>query len=132
MRFIGLDVHKRVVQVCILDEAGALLDQFRFDLTAESLGKFAQKYLDKDCAVALEATTNTWAVVDILAAVCPRLTVSNPMRTKAIASAKVKTDKVDAQVLAHLLRLDYLPPVWQPDAGTRAERSLASRAKRLV
>jgi transposase len=132
MRFIGLDVHKRVVQVCILDESGVLLELFRFDLTAESLGKFAEKYLDNDCAVALEATTNTWAVVDILAPLCPRLVVSNPMRTKAIASAKVKTDKVDAQVLAHLLRLDYLPPVWQPDASTRAERSLASRRSALT
>jgi hypothetical protein len=41
------------------------------------------------------------------------------MATKAIAKAKVKTDKVDAAVLAHLLRLSYLPEVWQPDHATR-------------
>ena len=132
MRFIGLDVHKRVVQVHMVDAAGVELEKFRFDLDATTLENFAKRYLDDDCAVALEATTNTWAVVDILAPYCARLVVSNPLRTKAIASAKIKTDKVDAEVLAHLLRLDYLPTVWQPDAKTRAERGLASRRSALT
>jgi transposase len=132
MRFIGLDVHKRVVQAHIVDAVGGKLEALRFALTAASLDEFGRRHLDDDCAVALEATTNTWAVVDVLAPYCPRIVVSNPLRTKAIASAKVKTDKVDAEVLAHLLRLDYLPEVWQPDAATRAERSLASRRSALT
>jgi transposase len=132
MRFIGLDVHKRVVRACVLDANGVQLNMLRFELTAETLVSFAQRHLDDDCALVLEATTNTWAVVDALAPFCPRIVVSNPMRTKVIASAKVKTDKVDAEVLAHLLRLDYLPSVWQPDAHTRAERALASRRSALT
>jgi transposase len=132
MRFIGLDVHKRIVQACVVDDTGQRLEMLRFELTAETLVRFAECHLDDSCAVALEATTNTWAVVDILSPFCPRIVVSNPMRTKVIASAKVKTDKVDAQVLAHLLRLDYLPQVWQPDTHTRAERSLASRRSALT
>jgi transposase len=132
MRFIGLDVHKRVVQACILDERGALIAEVRFDLSALSLAQFAERYVDGECAVALEATSNTWAVVDILQPHCRRIVVSNPMRTQAIASAKVKTDKVDARVLAELLRVDYLPDVWQPDRATRAERALASRRSALT
>jgi transposase len=132
MRFVGLDVHKRVVQACILDESGTTLDMLRFELSAETLTQFARRTLGPDCAVALEATTNTWAVVDLLEPHCARVVVSNPMRTKAIATAKIKTDKVDATVLAQLLRVEYLPPVWQPDPGTRAERSLASRRSALT
>jgi transposase len=132
MRYLGLDVHKRVVQACILDAGGRLTDSLRFDLTRESLAEFARRHLDDDCAVALEATTNTWAIVDVLATFCPRVVVSNPMRTKAIASAKVKTDKVDAEVLAQLLRCDFLPTVWTPDAHTRDERALASRRSALA
>ena len=45
----------------------------------------------------------------------PQIVVGNPLKTKAIAEAKIKTDKVDAEVLAQLLRCDYLPAVWQPD-----------------
>ena len=132
MKFVGLDIHKRVVQACILDEAGAQQAMRRFDLSVQSLVKFAEEELGADCAVALEATTNTWAVVDIIEPYCARVVVSNPMRTKAIATAKVKTDKVDALVLAQLLRVEYLPPVWQPDAATREERSLASRRSALT
>ncbi len=54
------------------------------------------------------------------------------MATKAIAKAKVKTDKVDAAVLAHLLRLGYLPEVWQPDDATRDLREWTARRTRLV
>ncbi|WP_145286175.1 IS110 family RNA-guided transposase [Pirellulimonas nuda] len=54
------------------------------------------------------------------------------MKTKAIAEAKVKTDKVDAEVLAQLLRCDYLPSVWVPDDVTRTLRQLTGRRERLV
>jgi transposase len=58
--------------------------------------------------------------------------VSNPLRTKAIAEAKVKTDKVDAEVLAQLLRCEYLPSVWQPDEKTRALRHLTTHRTALI
>jgi transposase len=56
----------------------------------------------------------------------------NPMATKAIAQAKVKTDKVDAHVLAQLLRCDFLPEVWQPDETTRRLREMTGRRSTLV
>jgi transposase len=82
--------------------------------------------------VALEATTNCWAVADVLRPFVARVVVSNPMATKAIAQAKVKTDKVDAHVLAQLLRCDFLPEVWQPDEATRRLRELTGRRSALV
>jgi transposase len=54
------------------------------------------------------------------------------MATKAIAQAKIKTDKVDAEVLAHLLRCDYLPDVWHPDPQTQRMRQLTGRRAALV
>jgi transposase len=85
-----------------------------------------------DDHVALEATTNTWAVVDIVAPYVHRVVVSNPLRTKAIAQAKIKTDKIDAEVLAQLLRCDYLPDVWTPDQGTRRLRQLVTIRTSLI
>jgi transposase len=82
--------------------------------------------------VVLEATTHCWAVVRALEPFAARVAVSNPMATKAIAKAKVKTDKVDAAVLAHLLRLSYLPEVWQPDQTTRDLREWTARRSRIV
>jgi transposase len=132
IRHIGLDVHKRVVEACILDDKGAVVQRFRFALSRESLAKFAQECLRPDDRVVLEATINTWAVVKMLKAFVAEVVVSNPLATKAIASAKVKTDKVDALVLAQLLRLDYLPRVWEPDEATQELRRLTSRHASLV
>ncbi len=130
-RFIGLDVHKKVVEVCAIDEAGKKLFRRRIDCTREVLLAFAEDLTASD-AIALEVTTNAWAVADLLVPFVGRVVVSNPMKTKAIAEAKVKTDKVDAEVLAQLLRCDYLPSVWIPDVATRSLRQLTARRERLV
>jgi transposase len=70
----------------------------------------------------LEASGNTWAIATLLASRAGRVVISNPAKTRAIAEAKVTTDKVDAQILAQLLAADYLPAVWLPDAATNALR----------
>jgi len=71
-------------------------------------------------------------VADVLRPHVARVVVSNPLATKAIAQAKVKTDKVDAKVLAQLLRCGFLPEVWQPDEATRQLRELTYRRSTLV
>lgn len=131
-RFVGLDVHKREITACIVGSRGEVLQTKRFVLTRDRLKHFAEKTLEPTDQVALEATTNCWAVAERLQEHVARVVVSNPMVTKAIAQAKVKTDKVDAQVLAQLLRCDYLPSVWHPDADTQRMRQLTGRRATLV
>ena len=132
IRYVGLDVHKRVVEACFVDQAGKVLHRERFTLNRHSLETFATKVLRPADHAALEVTTNCWAVADALRPHVARVVVSNPMATKAIAQAKVKTDKVDAHVLAQLLRCDFLPEVWQPDEATRRMRELTGRRAALV
>jgi len=132
IRYTGLDVHKRVVQVCMVDHAGQVVYRDRFDLSRHTLQIFATRVLQPTDHVSLEATTNCWALADALNPHVAKLVVSNPMATKAIAQAKVKTDKVDAHVLAQLLRCDFLPEVWQPDEATRRLRELTGRRSALV
>jgi transposase len=132
IRYVGLDVHKRVVEACIVDHAGKVVQRERFALYRSALETFAKCVLRPGDHVALEATTNCWAVADVLRPHVTRVLVSNPMATKAIAQAKVKTDKVDAHVLAQLLRCDFLPEVWQPDEATRRLRELTGRRSALV
>jgi transposase len=61
--------------------------------------------------VALEATGNSDAAPNLLTPIVGRVVVSNPAKTRAIAEVKVKTDKVDARILAQLLAADFVPPV---------------------
>jgi len=58
--------------------------------------------------------------------------IGNPLKTKSIAEAKIKTDKVDAEVLAQLLRCEYLPLVWQPDSPAQVQRALLTHRTSLM
>ena len=127
MRSIGLDVHKRFAEVSILDGKDPPIAQ-RIGTTTNALRAFAGT-LRPDDQLVLEATMNTWAIAELLSGHAARVVVSNPLRTRAIADAKIKTDKVDAQVLAQLLAADFIPEVWVPDEATRRlRRQVAHRA----
>lgn len=80
----------------------------------------------------LEATGNSDAIATLLTLLVARVVVSNPFKTRAIAEAKVKTDKVDARILAQLLAADFLPPVWLPDDRTRSLRRQVMRRAHVV
>ncbi len=132
-RYVGIDLHKHLIVGHVIDAAGKQVDTFRYEsVDAETLSRIGRLRLTKEDQVVLEATTNCWAVVRALEPFVTRVAVSNPMATKAIAKAKVKTDKVDAAVLAHLLRLGYLPEVWQPDQVTRELREWTARRSRII
>jgi len=132
MPFAALDIHLKSVEAVLLDDAGALQWRGQFPATRAALLAFARRYLTGRHRVALEATFHSWAIAELLQPFVAEVVVSNPLRTRAIAEAKIKTDRVDATVLAHLLRLDYLPRVWQPDADTRRLRRETTERAALV
>ena len=61
-----------------------------------------------------------------------RLVLVHPQRVKAIASAKLKNDRVDSETLAHLLRCDLLPESWKADRETQARRQQVRLRATLV
>jgi len=125
VRTLGLDVHKTFIEVA-QHEDGAVTRVGR--VAIKDLATFAASLGATDHVV-LESTSVSWAIVDLLASHAGRVTVSNPMKTKAIASAKVKSDKVDARVLAQLGAAEFVAEVWVPDAETRVlRRRVAHRA----
>ena len=131
MPFAGLDLHKKMVEAVVLEDDGSIRLRQRFRTVRAAITEFARQHL-VGVAVALEATFHTWPVVELLEPWAAEVVVSNPMRTKAIAAAKISTDRIDALVLAQLLRLDYLPRVWRPDADTLAARRRATERANLV
>jgi transposase len=131
-RYIGLDVHKHFIEVCILDGGGRVHWRGRTGCLRDELESFARTRLKKTDRLALEATTNTWSIVAIVRPHVAAVVVGNPLKTRAIAEAKVKTDKVEAEVLAQLLRCDYLPAVWHPDEQTQLWRGLVTHRTVLM
>lgn len=130
VRYIGMDVHREFAQIAVV-EGGLVRDEGRIGVTPEALRRWACS-LRNDDEVALEATGNSDAIANLLLSLVARVVVSNPSKTRAIAEAKVKTDKVDARILAQLLAADFLPPVWLPDDRTRTLRRQVMRRAHLV
>ena len=130
-RFIGIDLAKAESQLALLDASGKQIHCIRFASTRENFAKLAAELSPLD-AVAMEATTNAFSIARILLPSGARVVISDPLKTKVIATAKVKTDKIDARVLAELLRVDYLPTVWLPDLDTEQLRHLMSDRQSLV
>ncbi len=132
LRFVGCDVHKRTAVFTILLEDGRVLATYTVAVTREALRAFAERQLSAEDRLAMEATTNTWAVAGVLRPFVKEIVIGNPLRVRAIAEAKIKTDKIDSRVLAELLRAGYLPAVWQPDEETQRLRRLTHRRAALV
>jgi transposase len=127
MRVVGLDIHRSFAEAAMLDE-GQVRQLGRIDLVRERVVAFAKR-LGKQTEVVVEATGNTMSVVKLMAPHVKRMVIANPLQVRAIAHAKVKTDKIDAVVLAKLHAAGFLPEVWQPDDATeRLRRQVARRA----
>jgi transposase len=129
-RCFGLDVHREFAQVAIWQD-GQVRQAGQIAATPEGLRTFADSLAPSD-EVAIEATCNTHAIAKLLEGRVARVVISNPQKTRAIAEAKVKTDKVDAAVLAQLLAADYLPAVWLADDATHALRRQVARRAHIV
>jgi len=78
-----------------------------------SLEAFARKELTRDDHVIVEATGNAAAVAEVLAPHVDRVVIANPKQVRMIAPAKIKTDAIDAAVLAKLYSTGFLPEVWE-------------------
>jgi transposase len=135
VKYVGIDVHKKMCQAAILDEDGKLLDEIRFANTPEEIEEFAGKlttFHDEVRAV-VESTGNLWIQIhDRLEEHGFDVALSNPSKTRLIAEAKVKTDKVDARTLAALLRADMLPTCYVPGEELRSRRELLRHRLNLV
>src|SRR5579875_3187343 len=105
-RVIGLDIHREFAQAVAL-EGDKFTQLGRVQLDRESLVAFGRR-LRPDDEVVLEATGNTFAVVRILRPIVGKVVVANPLQVRLIAYAKIKTDRIDAGVLAQLQATGFL------------------------
>src|SRR5262249_14660258 len=127
--FAGADLHKRVTQLAVL-RAGQPPSQFRFANDPKTVDG-ALKKLPSRTKLAVEATGPCWSCMQKARELGPEVCLSNPKQTKAIAHARLKADKVDAVMLARLLKADFLPTVWIPGERERYARELLAHRARL-
>jgi transposase len=123
MNSVGIDLHRKRSHVAVIGADGTqLLSRRIVNEPALFLELLAE--LDGESKIALEATYGWEWLADLLEEAGYELHLSHPLRTKAIAAARVKTDAVDARTLAELLRAELLPESYVAPRELRDLRDL--------
>ena len=121
-RWIGIDLHRRRSQIAVIDEHGELALSRRIVNDREA---FLELLGDPDGAhIVLEATYGWEWLAELLEEADYHVHLAHPLRTRAIAAARVKTDAIDAKTLAHLLRAGFLPEAYIAPRELRDLREL--------
>lgn len=129
--FVGIDDHLRTFMVTHLNHWGKLLNQREFPKTTEAITAFLDT-LSPGTHLALEATGHWMWFADLVGQRPLHLHLAHPYRVRAIASARIKTDKIDSRILAHLLRTDLLPEAYLAPPQVRSLRELLRHRMHLV
>jgi transposase len=130
MRIIGLDIHCAFAEAVAWDD-GKLKRLGRVDMRRHLLEAFAKK-LTKEDVVVVEATGNAASVAAVITPYVKKVVIANPKQVRVITQAKIKTDTIDAGVLAQLYASGFLPEVWVAAEPTQALRRQVTRRNQIV
>ena len=129
-RWVGIDLHRRRSQIAIIDEQGELTLQKRIPTGRETITELLGD--PEGTHVAFEATYGWEWLAELLEDAGFDVHLAHPLRTRAIAAARVKTDAIDARTLAHLLRAGLLPEAYIAPPELRDLRDLLRHRATLV
>ena len=132
MIHVGVDLHQRFCYMTALEASGKTIQAGPVANDKLALRKYFRQFRGKPVQVAVEACGFWPGFREVVEPEVRRLVLVHPQRVKAIASAKLKNDRVDSQTLAHLLRCDLLPESWKADRETQARRQQVRLRATLV
>lgn len=126
MLYIGCDVHRNYTTTSFITERGDVIETCSFHNDREELKKLLEKFPDDRFSAVLEAGLNWGVIYDLLESMekVDKVALAHPPKVKAIASAKIKTDKIDSRTLGKLLRAGLIPEVWVPPREMRVLKDM--------
>lgn len=119
MLYVGVDTHKEMSQIAVMDAQGVVVRQARVASTRAAVQGALLPYREPLKAV-LEAGYGWGPMYDWLDEIADEVVLAHPTKVRAIAEARIKTDAIDAKTLADLLRADLIPEAHAPSAAIRA------------
>jgi len=134
MLYAGLDLSRKRVDVCLLDEHGTRMETTAAPPDADGLRGLAERLAGhgQPIRAAIESMNGARFVHDELEQLGWEVALADAQKVKGLAPLAAKTDRIDAYVLAELARRDLVPVIWLPTPGVRAERERARFRLHLV
>lgn len=127
--YLGVDLHDKRTYLVLMDAEGVVQDRCR--LNNSDVSTYIANLPTNTCAV-VEATGNWSYLYDILNARFERVELAHPKDVRAIAAARIKTDRIDATMLAHLARANLLPTAYAAPLPIRELRDSTRHRSKLV
>lgn len=128
--YVGMDVHRASIMIVVLNGAGKVVMRSVIETGAERVRGFLKQLRGQVYVTFEEGTQANW-LHDIVRPLVTAVVVCDPRHNKLLTSGN-KSDRVDAQKLAELLRLGSLKAVYHGDHGVRALKELVRTYDCLV
>ena len=123
MNFIGVDLHKKSITVCVMNENLKVLA--RKSLYCEQPDQIVEFFRQfRPFKVVVEATASYLWFVELVEPLTEKVVLANPKKLRIIAESTKKTDRLDAQVLTEFLARDMIPESYMPTPRQRQHRTL--------
>ena len=123
MKYMGIDLHKKIIVICIVNSKREVQQRKKFYHTEETQMKEFFKS-QKPFTAAFEATAAYEWFYKLLEPYAKRVVLVHPKKMRIIAESRSKSDKVDAQMLAEYLAMDHLPEAYRPSPYVQGYRRL--------
>lgn len=125
MKYMGIDYHKQYFVATTMDERGKVLSKEKVSTDRDSIrGYFKKASSGGELKAVMEACYGWEYFYDEVEGLVDDLIMAHPLKTRLIAEARIKTDSIDSETLAHLLRTDLIPQAYAPSAETRDQKNL--------
>lgn len=129
MYYTGIDLHKFTSYLTTVDSSGNIIKQQNIKNVDHNFVQYFSN-IGTEHITTVESTMTWYWLNDLLTSMNIPLILAHAKYVKAIAYAKVKTDKVDSHTLAQLLRMDYIPTAHKISKDKRTLRdALRARLK---
>src|SRR3989344_7274076 len=132
MNYIGMDIHKQFTVAVVKDEQGNKLAEDKFDNSEDNFSRFLQAFKPEETKIVIESSSVWEYIYEILDGMHYEVKLANPVRTRAIAEVRIKTDRVDASTLADLLRANLVAESYIPPKDIRRLREITRERKTFV
>ena len=131
MNYVGCDLHKASTYFYVVNDQGKCILNKSIPNKLVLLHEFLAS-LPKPFELAVEATYNWYFFIDLVAEYTDKYYLTNPLYLKAFARRNKKTDKIDAKLIANILRVGYLPGVYIVDKDIRIQREVLRQRMKTI
>lgn len=129
--FVGLDVHSKTTTGTIKDSEGNPVRVLQVETSQDGFKKLFANFSKKQLTVVFEATRNWHYYAELIEPYCSKLVMAHPLKVRAIASARIKTDAIDSNILCDLLRANLIPESFMAPLDVVEFRELLRYRARL-